>query len=78
MTTIIVNKPSVDGSNMNLLQAAIQHIIHEGEDAQIPHLESTFLENLWLVACHLGNRFESLDEANMHNTIILWADDRKI
>ena len=65
---------------MNLLQAAIQHIIHEeGEDAQIPLLESTLLENLWPLACHLGNRFvESLHEANMDSTIILWAGDRKI
>ena len=70
MTTIIVNKPSVDESNMNLLQAAIQHIVLEGEDAQIPHLDSCFVDNPWPVACHLGNIFLAVDEANMYNTIV--------
>ena len=57
---------------------SMQHIIHEGEDAQIPHLDSSFVQNLCLVVCHLGNIFVAVDEANMHNTIVRWAKDTKI
>lgn len=59
-------------------QAIIQHIFHEGEDAQIPHLDFCFVDNPWPVACHLSNIFLAVDEANIYSTIVRWAKDRNI
>jgi hypothetical protein len=57
---------------------AILHIIHENGDEQILHLDSSFLENLWPMACHLSHIFLDVDEANSPIIIILVAHYRKI